>query len=35
MSIVLFFPVKDPLSVYLAGARKKKEPIVATHHGKP
>ena len=27
--------LKDCLSVYLASARKKKEPIVVTHHGKP
>ena len=27
--------LKDRLSVYLASARKKKEPIVVTHHGKP
>lgn len=27
--------VKDGLSEYLATARKKKEPIVVTHHGKP
>jgi prevent-host-death family protein len=27
--------VKDGLSEYLARARKKKEPIVVTHHGKP
>ena len=27
--------VKDGLSQYLARARKKGEPIVVTHHGKP
>lgn len=27
--------VKDSLSEYLARARKKDEPIVVTHHGKP
>jgi prevent-host-death family protein len=27
--------VKDGLSEYLARARKNKEPIVVTHHGKP
>jgi len=27
--------LKDRLSVYLATARKRKEPIVVTHHGKP
>ncbi len=27
--------VKNRLSQYLARARKKKEPIVVTHHGKP
>ena len=27
--------VKNQLSVYLARARKKKEPIVVTHHGRP
>lgn len=27
--------VKDGLSRYLAQARKKSEPIVVTHHGKP
>ncbi len=27
--------VKDGLSEYLARARKKNEPIVVTHHGKP
>ena len=27
--------VKNRLSEYLAQARKKKEPIVVTHHGKP
>jgi prevent-host-death family protein len=27
--------LKNGLSVYLARARKKKEPIVVTHHGKP
>ncbi len=27
--------VKDQLSEYLARARKKREPIVVTHHGKP
>jgi len=27
--------VKDRLSEYLARARKKKEPIVVTHHGRP
>lgn len=27
--------VKDGLSKYLAQARKKNEPIVVTHHGKP
>ena len=27
--------VKNQLSVYLARARKKNEPIVVTHHGKP
>ena len=27
--------VKDRLSEYLALARKKNEPIVVTHHGKP
>ena len=26
---------KNQLSVYLARARKKKEPIVITHHGRP
>jgi hypothetical protein len=35
MSFVFFFSIKDPLSVYLAGATKKKEPIVVIHHGKP
>ena len=27
--------IKDGLSQYLARARKRKEPIVVTHHGKP
>lgn len=27
--------LKDRLSVYLARSRKKREPIVVTHHGKP
>jgi prevent-host-death family protein len=27
--------VKDQLSRYLARSRKKREPIVVTHHGKP
>ncbi len=27
--------LKNQLSVYLARARKTKEPIVVTHHGKP
>jgi len=27
--------VKNQLSSYLAQARKKKEPIIVTHHGKP
>ena len=27
--------IKNQLSAYLAQARKKKEPIVVTHHGKP
>jgi len=27
--------IKNGLSEYLARARKKKEPIVVTHHGKP
>ena len=27
--------LKDRLSVYLATAKKKNEPIVVTHHGKP
>jgi prevent-host-death family protein len=27
--------VKNRLSEYLARARKKKEPIIITHHGKP
>ena len=27
--------VKDQLSQFLARARKKKEPIIVTHHGKP
>ncbi|HEY2940862.1 MAG TPA: type II toxin-antitoxin system Phd/YefM family antitoxin [Vicinamibacteria bacterium] len=27
--------VKDQLSEFLARARKKREPIVVTHHGKP
>ena len=27
--------LKNQLSVYLARARKMKEPIVVTHHGKP
>jgi prevent-host-death family protein len=27
--------VKDQLSQYLARSRKKQEPIVVTHHGKP
>ena len=27
--------VKDGLSEFLARARKKNEPIVVTHHGKP
>ncbi|HJS58014.1 MAG TPA: type II toxin-antitoxin system Phd/YefM family antitoxin [Vicinamibacteria bacterium] len=27
--------MKDGLSAYLARARKRKEPIVVTHHGKP
>ncbi len=27
--------VKNQLSQYLARARKKREPIVVTHHGKP
>jgi len=27
--------VKNRLSEYLARARKKKEPIIVTHHGKP
>lgn len=27
--------VKNGLSAYLARARKRKEPIVVTHHGKP
>jgi len=32
-SLWLYF--KNQLSVYLARARKKKEPIVITHHGRP
>ena len=27
--------IKDGLSEYLARAKKRKEPIVVTHHGKP
>ncbi len=27
--------IKDGLSAYLARAKKKNEPIVVTHHGKP
>jgi prevent-host-death family protein len=27
--------VKNRLSAYLARARKKREPIIVTHHGKP
>jgi prevent-host-death family protein len=35
MRFVSVAEVKDQLSAYLARARKKRERIVVTHHGKP
>lgn len=35
MKFVSVAEVKSRLTVYLAQARKKKEPIIVTHHGKP
>jgi prevent-host-death family protein len=35
MKFVSVAEVRNRLSVYLAQARKKKEPIIVTHHGKP
>jgi prevent-host-death family protein len=35
MKFVSVAEVKNRLTVYLAQARKKKEPIIVTHHGKP
>ena len=35
MKFVSVAEVKNRLSIYLAQARKKKEPIIVTHHGKP
>lgn len=35
MRVASVAELKNQLSVYLARARKKKEPIVVTHHGKP
>ncbi|MBI4488777.1 MAG: type II toxin-antitoxin system Phd/YefM family antitoxin [Deltaproteobacteria bacterium] len=35
MKFVSVAEVKNHLSVYLARARKKREPIIVTHHGKP
>jgi prevent-host-death family protein len=35
MKFVSVAEAKNRLSAYLAQARKKKEPIIVTHHGKP
>jgi prevent-host-death family protein len=35
MKFVSVAEVKNKLTVYVAQARKKKEPIIVTHHGKP
>ena len=35
MKFVSVAEVKNRLTVYLAQAKKKKEPIIVTHHGKP
>jgi prevent-host-death family protein len=35
MKFVSVAEAKNRLTVYLAQARKKKEPIIVTHHGKP
>ena len=35
MKFVSVAEVKNRLTVYLARARKKREPIIVTHHGKP
>ena len=35
MKFVSVAEAKNHLTVYLAQARKKKEPIIVTHHGKP
>ena len=35
MKFVSVAEVKNRLTVYLAQARKRKEPIIVTHHGKP
>lgn len=35
MRFVSVAEMKNQLSAYLAQARKRKEPIVVTHHGKP
>lgn len=35
MKFVSVAEVRNRLTVYLAQARKKKEPIIVTHHGKP
>jgi prevent-host-death family protein len=35
MKFVSVAEVKNRLTVYLAPAKKKKEPIIVTHHGKP
>lgn len=35
MKFVSVAEVKNRLTVYLAQARKKREPIIVTHHGKP
>lgn len=35
MKFVNVTEVKNRLTVYLARARKKREPIIVTHHGKP
>ena len=35
MKFISVAQVKSRLTVYLAQARRKKEPIIVTHHGKP
>jgi prevent-host-death family protein len=35
MKFVSVAEVRNRLTVYLAQAKKKKEPIIVTHHGKP